>query len=407
MTQAQSPTLKRVLSGQLCSGCGLCAGVAPDAVTMETVAPGYSRPLQTAPVSADAERAIATACPGAKVAPWVGIAPNLHEYWGPWRGIHTGYALNPDVRFAGSSGGAISALLIHALTSGQVDQVLHVTADPDKPTRNIVTFSTSAEQVVRNAGSRYAASSPLQDIGRLLDAGTRTAFVGKPCDVSALRQLGTVDARVNATFPLMLSFFCGGLPSHDGADRIVRAMGLEPEKLANFRYRGNGWPGMARAETTDGQSAEMSYAASWGGHLSKEVQFRCKICPDAIGGVADIACADAWYGDDDGYPSFEEQEGRSLIVSRTAAGEALLGQAVTAGALEIEPLDADQIDRMQPAQARRKRLVMARTASCHVLLQPVPKMTGLDVFRAMRRARPGELLHNFLGTIRRILIKRR
>ncbi|RXR30437.1 Coenzyme F420 hydrogenase/dehydrogenase, beta subunit C-terminal domain [Sphingobium fluviale] len=407
MMQGQSPTLKRVLSGQLCSGCGLCAGVAPDAVTMETVAPGYSRPLQTAPVSADAERAIATACPGAKVAPWTGIAPDSHEYWGPWRGIHTGYARDADVRFAGSSGGAISALLIHALGTGQVEQVLHVTADPDKPTRNIITLSTSAQQVVRNAGSRYAASSPLQDIGRLLDEGKRTAFVGKPCDVSALRQLGTVDARVNATFPLMLSFFCGGLPSHAGADRIVRAMGLEPENLTSFRYRGNGWPGMARAETTDGRSAEMSYAASWGGHLSKEVQFRCKICPDAIGGVADIACADAWYGDDDGYPSFEEQEGRSLIVSRTAAGEQLLGEAVAAGSLDIEPLEADQIDRMQPAQARRKRLVLARTASCHALLQPVPKMDGLDVGKAARRARPKELLHNFLGTIRRILIKRR
>lgn len=407
MTTAQSPTLKRVVSGQLCSGCGLCAGVAPDAVTMETVAPGYSRPRQTAPVSAATETAIANACPGAKIAPWSGIAPNSHTYWGPWRGIHAGYALDPDVRFSGSSGGAISALLIHALTSGQVEQVLHISADPNKPTRNIITFSTTAEQVVRNAGSRYAASSPLQDIGRLLDEGKRTVFVGKPCDVSALRQLATVDARVSATFPLMLSFFCGGLPSHDGADRIVRAMGLEPENLSSFRYRGNGWPGMARAETTDGRSAEMSYAASWGGHLSKEVQFRCKICPDAIGGVADIACADAWYGDDDGYPSFEEQEGRSLIVSRTAAGEQLLGEAVAAGSIEIEPLDADQIDRMQPAQVRRKRLVLARTASCHVLLQPVPKMAGLDVGKAARRARPKELLHNFLGTIRRILIKRR
>lgn len=407
MTDAESPTLKRVLSGQLCSGCGLCAGIAPDAIKLETVAPGYSRPRQTAPVSATAEKIIATACPGAKVAPWSGIALNQHPYWGPWRGIYTGYALDPDVRFAGSSGGAISALLIHALTSGQVEQVLHISADPSQPTRNIVTFSTSPEEIIRNAGSRYAASSPLQDIARLLDAGKRTAFVGKPCDVSALRQLGTLEARVNAVFPLKLSFFCGGLPSHAGADRIVRAMGLEPEKLSSFRYRGNGWPGMARAETTDGQSAEMSYAQSWGGHLSKEVQFRCKICPDAIGGVADIACADAWYGDDDGYPSFEEQEGRSLIVSRTEAGERLLSAAIAAGAVASEPLDASEIDRMQPAQARRKRLVLARTASCRVLLQPVPKMAGLDVGLATRRARTGELLHNFLGTIRRILINRR
>ncbi|MBP8671683.1 MAG: Coenzyme F420 hydrogenase/dehydrogenase, beta subunit C-terminal domain, partial [Sphingobium sp.] len=140
---------------------------------------------------------------------------------------------------------------------------------------------------------------------------------------------------------------------------------------------------------------------------SKEVQFRCKICPDAIGGVADIACADAWYGDDNGYPSFEEQEGRSLIVSRTAGGEALLSSAVAAGVLSVEPLEATEIERMQPAQARRKRLVLARAAACRVLFQPVPEMAGLALSKAALRGRLMEQARNFFGTLRRILINRR
>jgi coenzyme F420 hydrogenase subunit beta len=37
----------------------------------------------------------------------------------------------------------------------------------------------------------------------------------------------------------------------------------------------------------------MSYADSWGGILSRHVQFRCKICPDGTGGFADVVCADA------------------------------------------------------------------------------------------------------------------
>ena len=51
----------------------------------------------------------------------------------------------------------------------------------------------------------------------------------------------------------------------------------------------------------------MSYAQSWGEILTKHVQFRCKVCPDGSGGFADVACADAWYGDERGYPSFEEE----------------------------------------------------------------------------------------------------
>jgi coenzyme F420 hydrogenase subunit beta len=85
---------------------------------------------------------------------------------------------------------------------------------------------------------------------------------------------------------------------------------------------------MATATAHDGRTAEMTYERSWGHHLSREVQFRCKICPDAVGGVADIACADAWYGGETGYPTFEEQSGRSLVVTRTAVGEAFwIGQS--------------------------------------------------------------------------------
>jgi coenzyme F420 hydrogenase subunit beta len=59
-----SPALARVVRGKLCTGCGLCAAIAPDAVRMTMQPPGWLRPEQTAPVSAEADAAIAAACPG-------------------------------------------------------------------------------------------------------------------------------------------------------------------------------------------------------------------------------------------------------------------------------------------------------------------------------------------------------
>lgn len=394
-----SPTVKRVLEGELCAGCGLCAAVSGGAIRMESAPPGYARPHQVDPVSREAEAVIAAACPGAVVAPWDGT-PTIHPYWGPWRRVMTGAGVSDEVRFEGSSGGAISALLIHALESGMVDRVLHIAADPQDPTRNSTAISRTREEILGRAGSRYAASSPLEAIDAALAEGGTMAFVGKPCDASALRRLARSDPRVARHVPLILSFFCGGIPSHAGVGRILAAMGVERQAVTEFRFRGRGWPGNCVAVTTE-RTAEMSYAESWGGHLSKEVQFRCKICPDAVGGVADIACADAWYGDEEGYPSFEEQEGRSLIVSRTEAGERLLDAALAAGALTAEPLDIGEIDKMQPSQARRKRLVLARTAALPLVLQPWPRMTGVQVTEAARRARPGEALRNLLGTLRR------
>lgn len=407
MSRASSKTLSKVLRGQLCTGCGLCAGISNGAVEMETVAPGYSRPHQIAPVDTQTEYAIATACPGNHVAPWDEDSRERNLYWGPYIQCLTGHATDTDVRHAGSSGAAISALAMHALEIGLVERVLHISADPEKPTRNILKWSETPQQVIEDAGSRYASSSPLAEIETALCEGRKFLFIGKPCDISALRQLATVDARVDALVPVMLSFFCGGIPSHDGADRIVRAMGLQPQDVVSFRYRGNGWPGLTRAETHNGMVGEMRYADSWGGHLSKEVQFRCKVCPDAIGGVADIACADAWYGGESGYPSFEEEQGRSLILSRTKAGETLLKSAIDSGNIAVQMLPIDEIDLMQPAQARRKRLVSARLLACSLMLQPSPVMKGLDVGLASKRAILKEKLKNLLGTMRRIGMNKR
>lgn len=398
-----SPTLRRVAAGELCAGCGLCAGVSGGAIELETVEPGYTRPRQVAPLSAEIEAKVAGSCPGAIVAPWP-TSGDCDMYWGPYREVLTGSATDPEVRHRGSSGGALSAIAIHALDCGLVDAVLHVTADPARPTRNILKVSRTRDEVLDGAGSRYAASSPLAGIGDLLASGLRYAVIGKPCDISALRQLARFDARVDLQIPLMLSFFCGGMPSHAGADRIVRSMGLPSDRLTLFRYRGFGWPGKTVAETEDGRRGEMNYADSWGGHLSKEVQFRCKICPDAVGGVADVAAADAWYGGETGYPQFDEQDGRSLIIARSDTGSQVVRACTEAGSLAVESLALREIDLMQPSQANRKRLVLARRAASATLLQPLPIDRGLMVKAAARKAPWRALLRNYFGTARRIVM---
>jgi coenzyme F420 hydrogenase subunit beta len=407
-SEIKSATVRRVLRGELCTGCGLCASVSEGAIRMTEQAPGYARPEATgAPMPEGAERRIADACPGARIEPWADKAEVVDPYWGPLRTVATGAATDPKTRYEGSSGGAVSALAIHALTTGMVDRVVHVGADPEAPTRNVTVISRTPEDVIARAGSRYTASSPLAGIIEAAAEGGRMAFIGKPCDVSALRRLARQDAKLAAAVPVMLSFFCAGIPSHGGVGRILAQLGVEADEVTAFRYRGRGWPGMCAAETKDGRTTEMTYAESWGGHLSKEVQFRCKICPDAVGGVADVACADAWYGDEDGYPAFEEAEGRSLVIARTEVGQRLLESAVEAGEMEVTPLDPSEIDRMQPGQTRRKRLVLARSLSLPMALQPVPAMSGLMVARAARRASLREAAQNLLGTLRRTLIGRR
>ncbi len=369
---------------------------------MAMVAPGYLRPQESGPVSAEQDRAIAAACPGLTVKITT-TAPIDDPLWGPAYFIGTGFATDQRLRHQASSGGVISVLLVHALETGLVDFVVQTAADPLVPTGNHTVVSTSYEDIFNAAGSRYATSAPLAGLEDWLARPGRFAFVGKPCDVSALRARAAADPRIAEKVPLMLAFFCAGIPSAAGNGRILDRLGVKREDVASFRYRGDGWPGFATATLKDGTTCRMSYADSWGQILSKEVQFRCKICPDAVGGSADIACADAWYGDDRGYPSFEEQDGRSLVMARTGIGAALLKEARAAGRLETTPLDIGEIIKMQPHQARRKRQILSRLAAMAVAGRPVPRYRGMKLWAAAARENPLDQARSFVGLVRRLI----
>lgn len=398
----QSPALARVARGDLCAGCGACAGLLPGRVVMEMTPPGYLRPRQTEELTPAEDRKIAAICPGLgqKVEPAGRADPVL---WGPYVTMQTGWASDPGVRFAGSSGGALSMLLIHLLEAGAVEAVVQTGADAAMPIGNATVISLDAAGILAAAGSRYAPSAPLAGLAALVADGRRFAFVGKPCDAAALRALTLTDPAIARAFPLILSFFCAGVPSQTGGRAVLAALGTTPEATASFRYRGNGWPGEAVAVLKDGSARAMSYQDSWGGILSKHVQHRCKICADGTGVAADITCADAWEADAAGYPLFTEAPGISLIVARTPLGAGIILAAKAAGRIETTASDIDTLAAIQPGQRERRRALWARLAALRLVGRPVPRYQGLQIAAAARQNPVSRNLRNFLGTLRRAL----
>lgn len=403
-------SLARVARGDLCAGCGGCVAIAPGKVAMETVAPGYLRPVMSAPLTLEEDAAIARVCPGLgqRVA---AEGRTDHALWGPYVAIHTGWATDPDLRHAGASGGALSAVLTHLVESGEVDAVIQVGADPAMPIGNATVTSGDRDAIRAAAGSRYAPSAPLDGLPERLaehrETGRRFAFVGKPCDVAALAALRSERPDVAAAIPVLLSFFCAGVPSHAGARAILEALGAAEEEVRAFRYRGEGWPGRATALLADGRTLSMSYQESWGGILSRHVQHRCKICADGTGAAADLVCADAWESDAAGYPLFDEAPGVSLIVARTPLGERLLTAATEAGRIETRPFDVADLAAIQPGQRERRRALGARLLALRVAGRPVPRYEGLRIAEAARQNPLARNARNFLGMLRRTLRPRR
>lgn len=405
MTKQASSNMHRITQGDLCAGCGACAGLFPAKLDMSTAAPGFLRPRQLGALSEAEDTALARFCPALGQSVEAGGRSN-HVLWGPFQDMQTGWATDPEMRFAGASGGGLSALLVHLLDSGTVKAVVQISADPDNPVANRTVVSQSRADILAAAGSRYAPSAPLAQVRALAATGRRHAFVGKPCDVVSLRALTEENPEIAAAFPVLISFFCAGVPSETGARDVLAALGADPAEVTGFRYRGQGWPGRATATLRDGSEHSMTYHESWGGILSKHVQHRCKICADGTGKAADIVFADAWESDDAGYPVFDERDGVSLIVSRTSLGAQLLQEAKAAGHIETSHFDVAELAAIQPGQRERRRALLARLLALRLAGRPVPRYTGLQLGRAARQNLLSKNLKNFLGMLRRVVQRR-
>lgn len=349
-----------VRSGR-CTGCGGCSLVS-SRVTMHETSDGFVRPrvdpTRTPEDKAEASR-FNRMCPGVRVtAPPIEPGGKSHDLFGRYHSVWRAWAVDDEIRNAGSSGGVLTALGSWLVESGQVSTVRGVSAAPGAPRRSVPVRIMTRDEALAAAGSRYAPVATLE--GASLDP--TAALITKPCEAVAARAL-TRSAReddVELQDPVLLSFFCAGTPSQRATDSLVRKIGLEPDRLTSLRYRGEGWPGHFTATDVDGQRGELTYAESWGSHLGRDLQMRCKLCVEGTGEAADVAVGDFWDTDDKGYPLFEEQDGASVAIARTVRGHKLLMDAAEAGVIVIEPIELDQLVPVQPLQVKRRRTLPGR-----------------------------------------------
>lgn len=393
--------LRTIVENGQCNGCGACvSALGRNDITMRISEDGYLRPTPSS-LNPTEQNIVHNVCAGQTIQHGTELTNgSYHPLWGNIRMLATGHATDPEVRHRGSSGGVISALCLALVESGDVEFILSTSASTTDPLNTMTQPNASREMVLAAAGSRYAPSAPLAELEYHLAEGRRFAVVGKPCDIAALRRMAQHDPRIDAQIPYKFAFFCAGVPSRLGTLKVLEALGVKEEEVVSFQYRGNGWPGLTKAVTKSGREASMDYNGSWGTILNKYLQFRCKICPDGTGEFADIACADAWYGQD-GYPDFTERDGRSLIIARTAAGQQLLDRAMAARRILTEPLDVEQIALMQPYQVTRKRNVLARAMGVWLARRQVPRYGRLRLILLALRTSPVEQLRNLSGTFKR------
>ena len=400
--------LETVVAHGLCASCGLCESIAGrDRVEMAVTSYGQIRPQIKAAIDPGVLDNILAVCPGVTVtgpaADQAGPAGHMNPIYGPITTLHLGWAADDAVRHRAAAGGALTALGCYLLESGAVDSVLHVRASTDNPMLTDAQVSTTAEDVVSGAQSRYGPAAPLRHVLRLLDEGRTFAVMAKPCDIAAIRNLASIDARVEAQIPYCLSIFCGGLPTVHTAGKIAAYHGVEAEQVVVFRWRGEGWPGPTHVESADGRTFDLTYDQVWEGEgmpWTYDLQFRCKICPDAIGELADVACPDGW-AMENGKPVHKEAPGVNVFVARTPKGAALVASAAAAGAIVLEPFTNAALDAMHGDHRPRKTGWPSRILGLMAAGAPTLRVRCYRRWSMLLAAGLGHGWRGFWGTRRR------
>jgi coenzyme F420 hydrogenase subunit beta len=400
--------LQEVVAKGLCTGCGLCESIAGcGSVKMRVTSFGQIRPHVKKELKADTLARILAICPGASVTgpdrSSVVRDGEMHPVWGPIGPLYRGWASDEQVRHRAAAGGVLTALGCYLLQSGEVDAILHVKASTTDPVATDAQVSTTIEEVVAGAQSRYGPAAPLVHVHRLLAEGRRFAVIGKPCDASAIRNLAKIDSRVDEQIPYILTLFCGGVPNVQTAHKMAAYHGLTPEQIALFRWRGNGWPGTTHIEAKDRRQFDVDYQTAWFNPAmpwTYDIQFRCKICPDAIGEAADVACPDGWVMEN-GKPIYREAPGVNIAIPRTERGRRLVENAAAAGAITLEPFSVAELDRMHADHYQRKLENPGRQLGLTLSGEPSPAIRRYRFLATLLRAGPKMTWRELRGTLRR------
>ncbi len=391
--------IDKILKHNMCLGCGLCESVlSKEKCEMKINTKGFYEPVFKTILSKEDQKTIEQVCPG------INVSGKVKSVWGSVLNVSEAWSADKVIRHRASSGGIISTLAIYLLEKKMVDGILHVGKMQESHLYNELSVSKTRQEVLNNCASRYAPAAVFNRIKIILDSNKDTyAFIGKPCDIAGINNFIQRYPEYKHRIYYRIALFCAGMPSYKGTEAIID-MANTNAKATNINYRGNGWPGQFKVAFNDGSDFKLSYNDSWGNVLCKHLGMRCKICPDGIGLLADVAVGDSW-STKDGYPDFTEEDGRSFVLCRTTEGLDLFNKALQDKFIVNKQYSLKDIEQVQRYQHERRKVVAYRILPVQLSSAFLLHFKGLSILRNIFKANLKSGISNFIGTSKRVFTK--
>jgi len=239
------------------------------------------------------------------------------------------------------SGGAVTAILAHALDEGLIDAVVTVTQDPWtlKPSSVVITKS---DVLIQQAGSRYSWWVPL--LAALKHAVVdrkfrRIAVVGVPCVVQAVARMRTSENDLLKPYGnvirLVIGLFCTETFDYSA---LVNGKIREHYKIEPYEIRKMDVKGKLEITKQDGSTVIVPLA-----ELDACIRSGCHYCTDLTSVYADISAG-----------AIGSPAGSTTLIVRTATGNGFVESAERNNQLTLaDTVDSAAIEKLAAAKIKR------------------------------------------------------
>ncbi len=354
-------TISQVMKDELCTGCGMCAGICPKSAIEMIV--DKKRGIHVPNIDEESCNncgICVKVCPGHEVD---FKALNLEIFGkepedilvGNYLNCYTGHATDYDIRYNSASGGLITVLLIYMLEEGIIDGALVTRTKKDNPLGPEPFIARTREEIIEAKGSKYCPVPANTALKKILEAeeGKKFAVVGLPCHLQALRKTEWLHTRLKERIILHFGLVCNHTPTFLATEYLLQRPGISRNQVNKIDYRGEGWPGQITIALKNGGTKRVPYFSEqyWGvAFQSFFYPTRCTMCIDKICQLADISFMDAWL------PELSHDKiGKSMIVVRSQAARKFLQRALAAKIIELEEVSSNRVTESQSLALVRRR----------------------------------------------------
>ena len=314
---------KSVVSAGFCAGCGACVGVCPS---------GCLRWAEGTPELCEECKSCgvcARVCP--KYDPSIselesfvfGRTRKAEEQFGIRRQVYVAKSTESRVLRVCQDGGAVTALLLHALESKRVDGAILSAISSEKPFLPSPKLALTSEEILSCAGTRYTCSPSLLALPQAAKEGkTSVAFVGTPCQIQAVRKMQMLQMKLVAPLKLLIGLMCSECFSYEGLIKkhIGEELGFDLSRIKAINIKGKMIVTLKSGSATTIPLSE----------VKKYAQESCALCRDFSSEVADLSAGGLGL------------EGWTCVVTRTKKGENLFKSAKETGFVKTRLLGEDE-----------------------------------------------------------------